>query len=149
MKNIYIILVTLLFVGCNDDDSDDSNDTSGSIIGTWELIDGRDETVNGNTGEMDIEFWEGQPYFFIFTNNNTFTHTFRGDTISGTYLKNNNILTFNSSDPSSNSFEGNITTLTNDNLSFNIVSYSYELEYKDTILINETTTFLDFSRYID
>ena len=71
-KYIILLIIPLLFfsISCNDDDSDDSNDTSGSIIGTWELIDGRDETVNGNTGEMDIEFWEGQPYFFIFTNNN-------------------------------------------------------------------------------
>ena len=78
-KYLVLLIIPLLFfsISCNDDDSDD---TSGSIIGTWELINGENTYSYGfldpDSGNevIDVTYTDDiqTPFFLTFMSDNTF-----------------------------------------------------------------------------
>ena len=160
MKKLLIILITipLIFNSCKkEDDSPNSgsNNTSGSILGTWEIS---SSEHNGNSGyiepvlgtEIVTETWTenfsfdtdtiGQ-YYRVFRYDNTGTdYIYNSDTLSHskdfTYVKDENML--NLIFPSWN-LDYQITTLTDNYL--NVVS---ENTYQD----GDDTTYFQIFTYI-
>ena len=169
MKKLYILLfiIPLIFTSCETDDDNQNNvnnnvnDTSGSILGTWELTFGEvtyDDIylhpVNGTEVIQETSIDPiPSPFFITFRNDNTFERIItdqndplENDTLTGIYLKTNDILEFDVD----SGVEYNITTLNDYTLSFNgfiddTVSINPDL-MDDTTFIYRETVFFDFSR---
>jgi len=164
MKQFYILLfiIPLVFNSCETDDDNQNNgnnnvnDTSGSILGTWELT--FDEVTYDyiyldpvyGTEVIQETFIDPvpSPFFMTFRYDNTFeriiidqNYPLDNDTLTGTYLKTNDILELDS-DPG---VEWNITTLNDYTLSFNGLIDETNL-IDDTTFIYRETSFVDFSR---
>jgi hypothetical protein len=142
MKKILIILITipLIFGSCKkEDDSPNSgsNNTSGSILGTWEIenytntnTEGYIDPVLGTEVVTNTEVSTGpsvneQSYITFNSDNNFSNHDFKNDTLYGInyghYTKNGSeiILDFGSEDID---IVLTITQLTNTNLSYNLLN---------------------------
>ena len=160
MKKLLIILITipLIFNSCKkEDDSPNSgsnntgiNNTSGSILGTWEI---QSETYTSVSGYIDPVLGteiETDSYTDINTSNDTVksylvyrydnTHTYYTyflDTLQVesdyTYVKNGDEVTIDSW------LSYTVTTLTNNNLSFYSVA-PYQWEYGDTTFFDNSHT---------
>ena len=163
MKKLHIILfiIPLIFTSCETDDnnqnngSNNVNDTSGSILGTWELTYYEltyyeiylDPTYgNEVTQEVTQETEESDPLdlrFITFRYDNSLIYEYAdGDTTMTTYLQTDNILEL-TGEPTSY----NITTLNENNLSFNGEIEDQEIA-NDTTFISRATIFVDFVKVI-
>tara|TARA_B110000858_G_scaffold26848_1_gene28043 strand:+ start:103 stop:684 length:582 start_codon:yes stop_codon:yes gene_type:complete len=157
MKKLLIILITipLIFNSCKkEDDSPNSgsNNTSGSIIGTWKvenytntMSEGYIDPVSGtevvtytdvDTGPVDVE------EYLTFTNDNTILdHIYENDTLSSidtmNYTKNGNEIIVYLEDLYNVTLT--ITQLTNTNLSYNLLNPGELTTYDDTTYFQRTT----------
>ena len=156
-KYLVLLIIPLLFfsISCNDDDSDD---TSGSIIGTWELINGENTYSYGfldpDSGNevIDVTYTDDiqTPFFLTFMSDNTFERIINYsldeiiDTLIGTYQKTGNIL--NLYHEGDDDIEFTITTLNSNDLFFNGEEYEENNDNNDTIFFYRDYYELEFSR---
>ena len=169
MKKFYIFLfiIPLIFTSCETDDDNQNNgnnninDTSGSILGTWELTSYEViqsilyiDPINGMeiTQSTDDIMWNQEYNLFLTLRPDNTWETIRvvenesSDTLIGTYLKTDNILSVNSSGFEYGFCDYTITTLNDNNLFFNgLCDYNLYTQ-NDTTFIERWNEDIEMSR---
>ena len=88
---VFILSLSLLFVGCGGSSSPAGNQIDPRVIGTWDNIDGTGHWVTLNSDGTFTEFYDGFLDTGVFTTSgNSISVTMAGITISSNFSMSNN-----------------------------------------------------------